>query len=252
MARPVAGTTGGGGAGAGVGAGAGAGAGPGFGSGLTTTGGSNSSSKVLGRRRHHSNANRAARAAVPPAIHGQYQPAAGAVPSTSCGGGRVMLGVAEGSGSCAAGSTGCTPGVAEAAGAGAGTRPGLVAAGWGRAVWTGRGAGRPVAAPPGCGTGWLVTGAGAGAGAGAGLGRGAGARTTGLSSSTGPAARGLLDGREVGIVNTGASCAAAGAGTSGSSSANAPAILALPPTAFIIMSIISATGPIGLSALNRK
>jgi len=185
-----------------------------------------------------------ASSAAAPAIHGQYQPeAAGAALSLACGKAKLSVAVTPG---CVAGDGLPVAGVggawlADAVGAVCTAGPGAGATVRGVGCGVVRITGREAPVLPGGGA--LAGGLGGGAKVCVGLGRGEGAgpRTTGFSSSTGPAARGLLVGRLVGSVNTGASCAAAGAGTSGSNSATALAILALPPGTFIVISIISAT-----------
>ncbi len=84
----------------------------------------------------------------------------------------------------------------------------------------------------------LATGTGAGVGAGVGAGRGLGERMIGASLSTGPCARGLLVGRELGIEKSGTDWAGAAAGASKSPSAKAPvAAFTLPPKSCIDRSI---------------
>ena len=119
----------------------------------------------------------------------------------------------------------------EATGAGAAAVRGNGAGG--RAGVVPRGGGGVVIGALGLGAG-LVTGTGAGLGTG----RGVGERMIGASLSTGPCARGLLVGRELGIEKSGTDWAGAAAGASKSPSAIAPvAAFTLPPKSCIDRSI---------------
>lgn len=219
----------------------------GAGAGRETTGASNSGTVCRGRRRHHSSPNSAAKIPAAAAIHGQYPPGADvAVLSTTCGRAKLSVAAVVGCGSGAA-----TWGVGDGWLCGTRAAPGAAAVEGTGAVRLADGEAFPRA---GCTAGVadlvaVATGRGAleaagvaGAGAGVGAGLGAAERTTGFSSSTGPAARGLPVGRAVGKVKTGVFCAAAGTGTSGSNSAAAPAILAMPPETVIILSIVARLG----------
>ena len=227
------------------------GCGCGAGAGAGTTGVMNSSGAGCCRRlRHHTPASKAASAAIPPTIHGQYDPEA-----PSAGAGWITLPVGGIAGKLELPGSGTV--VTGSATTGAGAVLGLDC---GAAVATGRGAAR-VGALRLVGGGLVVavgalgTGVGlaTGTGLGAGVGRTTGARTTGLSASTGPCERGLLVGRAPGIEKSGRVCAAASAGTSAAASAAAPvAAFAPPPIIRISQSILLRSGALAPLALNRK
>ena len=198
----------------------------------------NSSSGVcLPRLRHHSPAITKARSAAAPATHGQIEAdeacaGAGSIALVGAGaaGSPEVLGSGAGVSVSLAGPDGA-PDEATGAGAGAAVVRGNGASG--RAGAVPRSAGAEVMGALG-----VAVGLAAGTGAGLGEGRGAGERMIGASLSTGPCARGLLVGREVGIEKSGTDCAGADPDASKSPSAIAPvAAFTLPPKSCIDCSI---------------
>ena len=189
------------------------------------------------RLRRHSPANTKASKAAAPATHGQIEAdeacaGAGSIALVGAGaaGSPDVLGSGTGVSVSLTGPDGTTD---EAAGFGAGAAVVRGNGASGRAGAVPRGAGAEVIGALG-----VAVGLAAGTGAGLGEGRGAGERMIGASLSTGPCARGLLVGREVGIEKSGTDWAGAAADASKSPSVKAlVAAFTLPPKSCIDCSI---------------